>query len=370
VFKVGQKVLLQQHNFLHQNHKIAAKWLGPGIIKEIKGHSALVKFEQGKAKTYNLHQLKPFFEPRKEWTNQGEGSVPAAKPAVIQATTPQLSSNLLIKNLIHSETGAKPSAEWKSRDDQAKQLIKLFEANQVIIDPYLRDLHIRVLRSQPNDPEVFTPHERKLYESFEPWERSLRTAGSPIDIPEYRPGPLFRFARRKSLGDLPAAVDAPDPGPAMGPPLPMGNATSTRGRSSSARRERTKKPIPPRHMRLRSAGPAEETGPLVTRRPRNRPAAPTTEPVGPTGPSTAPEPEVGPSHQPGSPEPTPEDMANEPAPGATKGLMQSFKTMGWALLTGKFQNPDGGPPPPSMEFDAVSGSGPGGNNTPEDAWEF
>jgi len=50
--------------------------------------------------------------------------------------------------------------------------------------------------------------------------------------------------------------------------------------------------------------------------------------------------------------------------------MQSFKTMGWALLTGKFQNPDEGPPPPSMEFDAVSGPEPGEDNTPEDAWDF
>ena len=50
--------------------------------------------------------------------------------------------------------------------------------------------------------------------------------------------------------------------------------------------------------------------------------------------------------------------------------MQSFKTMGWALLTGNFPNPGEGPPPPSVEFDAVSGPEPGEDNTPEDAWDF
>ena len=44
--------------------------------------------------------------------------------------------------------------------------------------------------------------------------------------------------------------------------------------------------------------------------------------------------------------------------------------MGWALLTGNFQNPDGGQPPPSMEFDTVSGPEPGEDNTHEEAWDF
>ena len=52
---------------------MAAKWTGPGVIVELKNYSALVKFPNAKAKLYNLHQLKPYFDSAKNLPNQGVG---------------------------------------------------------------------------------------------------------------------------------------------------------------------------------------------------------------------------------------------------------------------------------------------------------
>jgi len=318
---------------------------------ELKGHSALVKFPQSKAKAYNLHQLKPYYSPDKNLTNQEEGLGASSEEDTEEATQ---SINLIKNRCQMDPLETKPSTDWEQREAKASSLIKHWTTNQAVINPYLRELHIRLLRSQSEDPPALTPHERIIYDFFEPWDRHTRTAGSPLDFPEYREGLLVKYGRRKSMNDLPAigGPAAPQPPQPMAPPAPIPiPAQRGRTRTMVTRRPRAKTPVPPSSMRLRSAGPAEDTGPLPGRKnTRTRtPSRTSEEPTGP-GPSSA-----GPSRSPEPREPTAEETANEPVPGANRGLIRNLRNLGWSLFTGAHNNPDSDDPPGSLNIDAASG---------------
>jgi hypothetical protein len=121
-------------------------------------------------------------------------------------------------------------------------VINLINQTQAFANQYLLGLYLRVLRSPFGSPDPLTSEERKLFESYQPWERNLYTTGNPLSAPEYRTrlcampgrpkyvppapmGPMGPPAAPAAAAANPAAAPVPPlapPGPTVVPdPLPQ-----------------------------------------------------------------------------------------------------------------------------------------------------
>jgi hypothetical protein len=301
-FQIGQQVLIKVHSHLNKNHKFAAQWEGPGIIKDIQAHKAWVLYK-GKTKTFNLHNIKPLTVGAKELELQGEESHPAKHPAKATKGKPDAEEAESNPSAINY-ANCNQTDQLQAREAKAKHILEVIGVNQREIDPYLTELHLRILRSQPTDPPALTPLERVIYDAIPACERNLRTAGSPVDIPEFRYNLMRMPGLTKPAPNAPPAAPAPPPPPApmAGPGMPIPAAPVPRAPRTASRNTRMgKRAITPSDRRLRSAGPAQDHGPLpkrVTTRPQTPAKA--------------------------KPAPVPEDQS----------LLGKVSRLGWALLTG------------------------------------
>jgi hypothetical protein len=335
-FFIGQQVLVKVHTHVNKNHKFAAKWTGPGVIKEIQAHRAWVALKN-KTKTFNLHNLKPYTSQPEEFNLQGKEAGPADPED--QTADPAASPNPSVINYANCNQ----TDNVETREAQAKRILEVIGINQREIDPYLTELHLRVLRSQPTDPPALTPHERAIYDAIPAWERNLRTAGSPLEIPEFRYH-LIRMPGRTEPAPAAPAPMAPPPAlpvPAPGPAVPVQAAPEPRPAPRNTRMGRgSRRDITPSDRRLRSAGPAAEAGPLPKRiatRPR-----------------------------------TPTPVRDESAPAAEEdySLFGKVSRLGWALLAGGRRDEADSGNVSRMDTSQPPPSNPGDNRDPGDDWSF
>jgi hypothetical protein len=62
-FSVGQKVLLENYNFLNKNTKLARKFNGPFEITDLRGkHNAEIQLQNGKKVLVNVSRIKPYLQ--------------------------------------------------------------------------------------------------------------------------------------------------------------------------------------------------------------------------------------------------------------------------------------------------------------------
>ena len=103
--------------------------------------------------------------------------------------------------------------------------------------PHLLEEALKILINQDLDFDLLTSEERKFWNSFSQWERSMLLTGSPIGIPEWRtrlcsmPGPTPEVPAPPAPAAIPAPAPLPQaPAPAPAPPVP-----STKGRAARTR---------------------------------------------------------------------------------------------------------------------------------------
>ena len=120
--------------------------------------------------------------------------------------------------------------EQAKPEKQAWSLINLMDQAHALLAPYLRSLYIRVLNRQFGEVDPLTSQERRIFDSYTPWQRAVITTGSPLGMPEHRPY-LSTMPGPTPGGPPPQA--APAPGPPAGVALPVPAAAPMPGPSQA-----------------------------------------------------------------------------------------------------------------------------------------
>jgi hypothetical protein len=72
-FAIGQKVLLEEYNFLGKNTKLAPKFSGPFEITDVRGnHNLEIKLSNGKRVIVNNSRVKNYFSEKEDFSVQNE----------------------------------------------------------------------------------------------------------------------------------------------------------------------------------------------------------------------------------------------------------------------------------------------------------
>ena len=250
-FSLNQNVLVRVHDFLNKNRKLATKFEGPYQIVELYDNYAILSGKNGKRIKRNILHLKPFFAPTvpppslawSDTVNQGEGS------DVVQTFGNMDNSDAEMATLITSVLCEEASTHEKTINQ------KLINQINEDLRPHLLEVALKILINQDLDFDPLTSEERKFWDSFSLWERSVILTGDPTGIPEWRtqlvamPGqlPAAPAPPGPAAVQVPAPPPPPPPAPNPAPPVP----------STSGRTNRTRRPDPPPSTRtLRSQGPA------------------------------------------------------------------------------------------------------------------
>ena len=252
-FSLNQQVLVRVHDFLNKSRVLATKFEGPYKIVELFENYAILTGKNGKRIKRNILHLKQFFAPSpphpspswSETMENGEGS------GAIQTFGNAGESDAEMATLIASVLCKEATTQEKMINQ------KLINQINAYLRPHLLEVAQNILINQDLDFDPLTSEERKFWNSFSQWERSMLLTGNPIRIPEWRtrlcsmPGPA-------PTAPAPPAPAAPPPAPAPPPPAPAPEAPAAPAPlipSTSNRAARTRPPDPPPSSRtLRSQG--------------------------------------------------------------------------------------------------------------------
>ena len=243
-FSLNQQVLARVHDFLNKNQKLATKFKGPYQIVELFDNYAILVGKNGKRIKQNILHLKPFFAPSPphpslSWSKtvkQGEGN------GVVQTFGNADESDAEMAMLITSVLCEEASMHEKAINQ------KLINQINEDLRPHLLEVALKILINQDLDFDPLTSEERKFWNSFSQWERSMLLTGNPIGIPEWRTQLVGMPGRTPTAPAPPAPAVVPAPAPPPLPPAPApAPAPAPPVPSISGRATRTRRPEP-RHQ--------------------------------------------------------------------------------------------------------------------------
>lgn len=250
-FKVGQKVLLKEMNFLNKNAKLSPKWQGPYKILDLNDNNACLEIKN-KSKIVNVQRIKPYFEAKTtETKNRNELDLSRNKNLDQSISRPftramarlqQLQDSAqMAMDIIQEEIAALQQHEFSEAENTP--LNNSTNENIHLINPTLKDdlmkIAYKLLTSPEDNFKDLTPQEQNLWKTYPNSEIFELITGVPDAFPE------FRFDWITPSATLSYKIPGPTPAEnnQQGPPQALHTPGTTRETTREPVMLRDRKPI-------------------------------------------------------------------------------------------------------------------------------